>query len=286
MSDTLPHAGAEYKERIVLPSRYRRTAIEAAHIAVGHMAANKTMRRLVERYVWPGLRCDVRQYVRGCPQCILHSRKAERAPAGTLPVPANPMEVIGIDFIGPFKPPDAAGNQYVLVVVDHLTCWLQAYPLPDQTAKSIIEIMTKHFGQYGYARVVINDRGQGLGSKAWTTFGAQLGIEIHRSSPVHPQSNGKTERANKTLKEILAKLFNNRPEQWADKLPAAVAAYNASVSSTTGYSPFYLLFGRTARVPMDRYLPSVENPYFGNRLDDLAAAHRHNNNNNKTTLKD
>lgn len=273
VSDALPHAGAEFKERIVLPVSFRRDIIRKSHVAVGHMAVLKTLRRVTEKYVWPGMHRDIKQQVRQCPQCLVHTRSSERVPMGEMPLPANPMEVISMDFIGPFRPPDSGGNRYVLVIIDHLTSWAEAIPTPGQSALEIIDAFTKHYlPRHGYPRVVINDNGQGFGSKAWSLFLHQAGVELHRTTAVHPQSNGKVERANRTIKEILAKLVNNEPDKWSEKLQDAVAAYRVASSSSTGYTPFYLLYGRGPQVPLERFTGGGQP--FGNRLDDLAQAHR------------
>ena len=97
-------------------------------------------------------------------------------------------------------------------------------------------------------------------------------MEHRTTTPVHPESNGRTERFNRTLKELLAKSVNNTSVDWEDKLGDCLATYRNSVSSVTGYTPFYLLYGRRARMPLTRLLPVRTNNYFCNRLDNLADA--------------
>ena len=71
---------------------------------------------------------------------------------------------------------------------------------------------------------------------------------------------------------MLAKTVNNYTPNWENKLGDCLAAYRNSVSSVTGYTPFFLLYGRRGRLPLTRLLTVKRDNYFGNRLDDLAIA--------------
>jgi hypothetical protein len=93
-----------------------------------------------------------------------------------------------------------------------------------------------------------------------------------RTTPVHPQGNAKVERFNRTFKELLNKSLLNAPCDWADRIPHVLSAYRHAVSDVTGFTPFYLLYGRRERVPLPRYL--TQDRPFNNRLDDLAEAYR------------
>ena len=119
VSHRLPYAHARPYERILLPSQYRHQIIKRSHEETGHRATSGTLRRITETYVWPGLRRQVREYIRTCPVCVTHSRKHDRPPMGNMDIPPTPMQTIGIDFIGPYAPPDPQGNRYLLTVVDH-----------------------------------------------------------------------------------------------------------------------------------------------------------------------
>ena len=99
-----------------------------------------------------------------------------------------------------------------------------------------------------------------------------LGIDHRHTTPQHPQSNGKTERANKTIKGMLAVAVNNQVNMWEDRLGDVLMAYRISVSSVTGYSPYFLLYGRLPRVPLSNTLAVPTGDFFGNRLDFLAQA--------------
>ncbi|KAI0230312.1 hypothetical protein LSAT2_019320, partial [Lamellibrachia satsuma] len=90
--------------------------------------------------------------------------------------------------------------------------------------------------------------------------------------PVHPQSNGKIERFNRTIKEMIQKAVNNEPGRWESVLNDALLAYRTSVSTTTGDTPHFLMTGRRLRMPVEKTLRVSNEQAFGNRLDDLATA--------------
>ena len=78
-----------------------------------------------------------------------------------------------------------------------------------------------------------------------------LGIKKSRTSPYHPQCDGLMERSNRTLLDMLATTSQNHPFDWEDQLPKVCMAYNTSIHASTGYTPFFLMFGRQARLPID-----------------------------------
>ena len=132
---------------------------------------------------------------------------------------------------------------------------------------------------HGTPEVVLTDNGKEFTAKAFTDSLEKLGIEHRHCTPTHPNSNGKIERFNRTFKETLTKYIQNQPEQWENHVGDTLAAHRISVSSVTGFTPFYLLYGRHPRAPLTRLLQaSTQIAPFGNRLDDLsealAAAHR------------
>ena len=267
-----PNDTAATYPRLLLPSRYHQEVISRAHKEVGHMAYWKTSRRLIEAYVWPRLRSTVKKFITKCPVCLTHNRRPQRHPMGEMPTANYPMQIVGADLIGPL-PESLKGNKYALVMVDHCTGWAEAFPLKDKTNKSVWEAFSNHFvSRHGVPEVLITDNGGEFTALEWEQYLQDLGVDHHRTTPVHPQSNGKTERCNRTLKEILQKLVNNQQHQWEDRLGEALMAHRISVSTTTGHSPFYLMYGRHGRVPLSKTLQTTSEQTFGNRLDDLAKA--------------
>ena len=273
LTERLPYPGAPDYPRVVLPEQWRDQIIDRAHRDVGHMAARKTRKKVTEGYVWPGLRRDVEARLRLCATCQAYHRRPAHVRMQDIELPQNPMELIGLDFVGPF-PEDRSGNRYLLTAIDYHSGWAEAFSVPNQSADSLMDVMTREFfPRHGHPRAIICDNGQGFGSRAWAQFLSDAWVECRHSTPVHPQGNGKVERFNRTFKELMARLVANRPERWAESVAHALTAYRHSVSDVTGFTPFYLLYGRQPRVPLERFIRTTDAP-FGNRLDALATAFR------------
>ena len=268
-----PSIRAPSYPRLILPHSSRRNIIDRAHKEVGHMAVWKTLEHLTEAYVWKGIRRDVRNRLQQCSVCLRHGRRQDHVPMGGMPLATNPMQIIGIDLIRPFAE-SPAGNRYVFTVVDRCTGWAEAFPLKDKSNKSVWEAFTNLFlSRHGVPEVIISDNGGEFTAIDWERYLQQLGVDHRHTTPVHPQSNGRTERFNRTLKSMLEKLVNNNTADWDDRLGDALLAYRTSVSTVHGHTPFHLMYGRRSRMPLTRALAGSAgcNP-FGNRLDDLATA--------------
>ena len=224
--------------RLVLPTDYRIAVIDRAHREVGHLAA-ATLTRVCEAYVWPSMRRQVRERLESCTICQNHSRKRDRVAMGTMPLAMYSMQIIGMDLVGPFVE-SPQGSRYILNIVDHCSLWAEAYPIPDKTTRSVWTAFANSFPpRFGAPEILITDNGQEFCATAWTTYLRDLGIAHHRTTPVHPHSNGRVERFNRTFKEMLAKFVNNETHTWEDRLGDVLAAYRISVSSVTGYTPYF-----------------------------------------------
>ena len=115
--------------RLVLPKQFRKDVIDRCHREVGHQAVQKTLERIRDSYIWGGMRKDITQWIKSCPTCQVHQRRLIRTGFEEMPLPASPMQVIGMDLTGPFAR-STRGNQYLLNIVDHCMGWLESYPIP------------------------------------------------------------------------------------------------------------------------------------------------------------
>ena len=130
----------------------------------------------------------------------------------------------------------------------------------------------EYIPRHGIPEILITDNGGEFTALEWEKYLRQIGVDHHRTTPMHPSSNGRCERFNRTFKELLQRLVKNTPSQWEDRLGDALMAYRTSVSLTTGHTPFFLLYSRRNRLPLTRTLQTNRATAFGNRLDDQAIA--------------
>ena len=272
MSERRPYATAPEYPRVIMPAQWRDTLIDKAHLEVGHMSTAKTVRRLTEAYAWPGMKKDVRNRLKLCSTCLLYHQRPVHVAMQEVEIPKTPMTTIAMDFIGPFTE-DPLGNRYVLTIIDYLTGWAEAIMTKGQSASDIIHAISSDFlPRHGHPEVIVCDNGHGFASKEWGDYLSALRIECRHSSAQHPQGNSKCERLNRTLKAILNKMVANAPSIWFEKLAPALQAYRVAVSDVTGFSPYYLLYGRRPYVPLEAFLDRGA-PTLGNRLEVMSEAY-------------
>ena len=144
------------------------------------------------------MRREIDELLKLCHVCRVHQRRIDHVPMGEMSLAAYPMQIVRADLIGSFVP-SHNGNRYVLTLIDHYTGWAEAFPLKDKSNASAWQAWATH------VIPLITDNGQKFKATAWRTYLKQIGVEHRTTTPVHPQSNGKVERFNRTIKELLAK---------------------------------------------------------------------------------
>ena len=177
------------------------------------------------------------KYFRSCPQCQ-YRKGPSSLPNGLLqPLspPQNPVEVIGIDLLGPL-PVSTAGNQWIIVAIDHATRYVETAPLQHTTAQAIAPFLLYNVVlRHGAPRVLISDRGRSFLAQTVEALLRACNVNHRMTSPYHPQTNGLTERFNHTLSDMISMYVNSEHSDWDEILPFVTFAYNTAIESTTGY---------------------------------------------------
>lgn len=148
------------------------------------------------------------------------------------------------------RPSDSYQN--ILVMVDMFTRYAWAVPTKDQTAQTTVRALWTDVVQtFGCPLRFHSDRGPNFESELVQEFCQLYGTAKSRTTSYHPAGNGRVERVNQTLLNMLRTLEQEKQDRWPDFLPELMQAYNNTVHSATGFALSYLMFGRTVRIPVD-----------------------------------
>ena len=138
------------------------------------------------------------------------------------------------------------------VITDHFTRFAQAYVTGNQQATTAAKIFIDKFvTNYGYPEKILTDQAQAFNGKLYEALCREAKIKKVRTTPYHPQTNGQCERFNRTLMTMLGALPNDNKINWQDWVSTLVHAYNCTTTRVTGFSPYFLMFGREPRIPAD-----------------------------------
>lgn len=222
-----------------------------------HLGIEKTVEVLREGYFWEGLVGDVREFVRACHSCqqANASTKKPVGPLHPLPVPRDKFDDIAMDFVGPL--PSAGGHDYLLTITDRLTGFIELVPCSTTLNARDLALLFWNcwVSRYGLPLSITSDRDALFTSRFWTTLWDEQGVRLKMSTAFHPQTDGTSERSNKTVGQLLRSWVNRQGTSWAKFLPRISQAMNNTVRRSTGYSPIQLVFGRRLRT-----LPGIARP--------------------------
>ena len=174
---------------------------------------------------------------------------------------SGPGELLHVDFTSieetvPLK--EGPVIQNVLVLQDHFSKYVVAYVVKDQTACTAAEtVRNGYFRLFGVPAYLVSDQGKAFMGHIITHLCDLYGVQKLRTSPYHAQTNGQVERMNQMIICMIGKLEEDKKDCWSEHLPELLLAYNATCSTVTGYSPYYLLFGRRSRIPVDYLFPTL-----------------------------
>lgn len=237
--------------RVVPWPEDRLDIIRGLHESLGHFGITRTYNLVKERYYWQGMYEQVLMYVKYCQICQQRTATACKTVEYTPVAVHGAFHTVGIDITGPFTSPRTREKKYIIVCIDYLTKWVEAQIIPDKTAITTAAFFRQEvIARHGCPAVLISDNGREW-EGAFSDLINDSGIEHRHTSPHHPQANGLVERFNGTIKEKLKENVTLYPTRWVQRFPEVLLGYRSSIHSTTKYSPFQLLYGRQAVLPME-----------------------------------
>ena len=242
------------KWQLVAPNEIRRQILVALHDSPsgGHLGVSKTVNKVRHRFYWLGYKQDVVRWCKKCDHCSQTKSGPwqKKARLGHVVV-GNPLERVAVDILGPV-PETENGNQYILVVTDYFTKWVEAFPLRDHPASTVAEVLMEQFiSRFGVPKQIHSDQGREFESKLMAELCKLLKIKKTRTTPYNPKSDGLVERFNRTVKQMLTMLVADAQNDWDDHLPYVMMAYRASIHESTKCTPNLLMLNREVNLPID-----------------------------------
>ncbi|MGH0116826.1 UNVERIFIED_CONTAM: hypothetical protein FKN15_019215 [Acipenser sinensis] len=237
-------------QQLVLPQEYREVVLKAMHDDSGHLGVDKILDQVRQRFYWPHQRKDIEIYCKNCLRCIARKTLPKKSAPLVNIQSQGPMELVCMDFLS--LESDSKGISNILVITDHFTRYAQAFPTKDQRACTVAKVLwEKYFVHYGWPARIHSDQGRDFESRVIKELLQLLGVKKSRTSPYHPQGDPQPERFNRTLLNMLGTLEKSKKTQWSQHVSHLVHAYNCTKNEATGFSPYLLMFGREARLPVD-----------------------------------
>ena len=254
--------------RTVLPMKLVAQVIPMYHDQQGHPGYDRTLATIRNHYYWLKMDENIQTYVNSCNYCQSYKsfNRKSKIPIQAYDAPTQPWEVIHIDLTGANLPRTKRGNQLILIAKCALTRGVEIIPVTGKheitIAKAIMEnIIFKH----GTPKTLISDQGKEFVNKTIEQIGILLGMTRIKTTAFNPRSNGLAENHNRTLKSMLAQYVDAYQSDWDQYLNLCAFQYNTTVNAQTGYSPFYMIYGREASQLDDQWIEKVTE----SRINDL-----------------
>ena len=237
--------------QLVVPRKFHPIIFHELHEKMGHLRSERVIQLARERFYWPRMVEDITHYIAKVCSCLKQTKpqRPQRAPLKSV-VTTMPFELISIDYMHLEK--SSGGCEYILVVMDHFTRFTHAYPTTNKPGITAAKKIYNDFILcYGFPAGIHHDQGTEFENNLFTQLEKLCCITHSRTMPYHPEGNGQIERFNRTLLSMLRTLPEEKKSQWSNHVNKVVHAYNCTRNKATGYSPFYLLFGRSPGLPIN-----------------------------------
>jgi hypothetical protein len=241
--------------QLVVPEHLRPQILMQLHNGIlgGHQGRRKTVSLVSSAFYWPGHTADIKAWCRKCDICS--QAKVSKTTYWKVPLQQKtalgPFDEVSLDVLQ--LTVTAAGNKYVLMVVDKFTKWIEAYAMPEHTAPTVARVLAEEWiCRYGVPRELHSDNGPEFMSKLIVELCSLFELHKTTTPTYRPQGNGQCERMNKTATQMLAKFVHEyKHQQWDRMLPYVVAAYRRSVHESSGVTPNLMVYGRETKMPLD-----------------------------------
>lgn len=250
--DNILYLKKDDDKRIVISRTMTPTIMRYYHEQQGHLGEDRTLTLVKSRFYWPKMDSCIIEAVKRCKSCQLRKTLPAKnhAMMGHLQQPKHPFHIISIDHLA-IDPRQHSRNK-VLTVVDEYTKFAIFLHTKDETGKTTAQkLINEVFLRYGFPSSIHSDNGRAFVNRVMKSLRETFKIKHTTTLPHNPQGNATCERMNQTLLNMLGTLKTDEKANWKKHLLTVQYAYNSSIHSATGFSPFYLMFGRHPRLVGD-----------------------------------
>lgn len=241
----------DVRVQVCVPHCLKGKVLESVHSEIGgHLRFFKTYNRLGENFFWPDMYKDTKNFVQSCTICLERRSAFKTGTAPNEPVDQSmvPGERCHMDIFGPLKVTQA-GNRYVLSMIDAFSKYIHLVPLDDIKSQTVSKAFFENYIVHrGCPRTLITDNASYFKSAEFSEFCRLHGIEKRHISAYSAHVNGRVEKPNQSIANILAAACSGA-EDWDIQLPHTMLALNSAIHEATHASPFFLEHGRDIRLP-------------------------------------
>ena len=251
------------RQCVVVPKCLREAILTEAHASCfgGHFSERKVLDKLRRFVWWKGLRGDVKRFCRSCLTCSTRKGRQRTFRPYLQPISVGgPFHRVAVDILQ--LPLTVNGNKYVIVFMDYLTKWAEAFAIPDQRSETFARLFVDNIiCRHGIPEELLSDRGANFLSDLILSICETFGVKKINTSGYHPRTDGLVEKFNSTLINLIAKCCESKNNDWDEYLPMLLFAYRSSIQESTRETPFYLLHGRDPRIPTSTVLSQTRSTY-------------------------
>ena len=238
--------------RPYLTAPFRRAVFNTLH-GLSHAGIKATVKLVTQRYVWPSVKFDCREWTRSCIPC--QRSKVQRhvtAPLGSFPQPSARFDHVNIDIV---ILPVSEGYRYCLTCVDRFTRWPEAIPLYDQEAVTVARAFFEGWiCRFGTLLRVTTDQGRQFESYLFKELNSLLGSAHFHTTAYHPAANGMVERFHRQFKAAIRCYQHDR---WTEVLPIVLLGIRSAWKEDLKTTSAELVYGGSLRLPGEFLSPST-----------------------------
>ena len=238
--------------RPLIAKKHRSIVANLLHHA-DHPNIDETVRRISLDYYWPGLRTDIKNFVRSCHPCqVAKQSKTVNPGVGSFQVPDSRFSVIHLDIVGPL-PKSHDGYKSLLTCLDRTSRWFEAYPIKQDSAMEVAEAFMQWVARFGVCDRAVSDNGNAFVSRLFQDIMRNFNIEVAFTPAYHAATNGAIERQHQTmknaLKAALIDMGNTHRDQWTRALPWVLLGKRVQYQPFLDASSSQLVLGKSLKMP-------------------------------------